>query len=770
MDGPIIDRGAASIAHEPEAWTADDDLAVLDAMPANTAILNAAGSVVAVSESWRQFALSNGYKDPALGLGRNYLEICRATDDEVAAKTEKGIAQILAARRSGIELEYPCHAPDKQRWFRLQAAPIAFKRELGALVMHTDITAEFLARRDLRRNMRRFREVAEILSDGLWETDALFRFTYLSDRFAETFGVPVGDAMGRTFEEVFIFTEAGGERLRQLMSAARPFRDEIFRLRLADGTGRICRFSGSQIVDTSGVVRGYRGTCADITQQVEAQEKADATNRRLLEAIEAMPRGFTLWDKDDRLIHTNSAYSKVYPGLESMMVPGLPFETLYRAIVDRGFINIPGDREAFIQGRLEKRRSGSHQITYEMRDGRWMQISLDLLSDGTLVNAHNDVTAIKRAETASRSKSELLQSILENMSEGILVTDAESRLVAWNENFRAMFDLAPALFRPGAPMRDITLELARRGEFGPGDPEEVASRRVVEIRQRIGTVQEVPRGNGQIVQVRTYAMPGGGIIIVYNDVTATKQADAARRAAEERARHMQKLDALGTLAGGIALELNNALVPIVSLTKRTMKSMPEGSRERENLGVVADAADRSRDLVSKISNFARKAGSGAGVTSIPIGIEAAVKALMATLPERISLATWVAPDMGLAQIEGDELQQVLINLATNAVQAIGDQRGAVTIEACRDDRPSTDGRKLVRITVRDDGPGMTAAVRERVFEPFFTTKPPGQGTGLGLSLVHSIVASHGGRIEVESEPGEGAAFHVLLEVAAAGDS
>ncbi|MCK6451886.1 MAG: PAS-domain containing protein [Alphaproteobacteria bacterium] len=757
-------RAIAPAVEAPAPWEPTDDFALLDAMPASTAILDCTGRIIAVSESWRQFALSNGYRDATLGVGRNYLEICRAADDPaVAAKVGAGITQILAARRSGFSIDYACHAPSKQRWFRLHAAPIAFKQELGALVMHTDITDEFLARRDLRRGIRRFQEVAEIVSDWLWETDTALRFTYLSDRFAEIVGIPVREATFRAFDDVFAFVDGPEDvgRLYSLLATQKKFRDETFRLRFPDGRVRLCRVSGGRIVDTKGNLRGFRGTGADITEQVEAQARADATSRRFLEAIDRMPRGITLWDEADRLIHANLAYKEIYPGLEEIMEPGLAFERLLRAILDGSYIDT-GDveRETFIAQRLERRRQGSHSVTLRMRTGRWEQIASDRMSDGSLLNCHADVTELKLAEREAKEKSELLQSILDNMSEGIIVTDEDLRLVAWNGSVQAMLELPDGLLEIGAELRALSLALARRGELGPGDPEQLATDRIAFIRDNVRVVREVRLRNGRTLQARTYQMPTDGLIIVYLDITSQKQAEA-------HARHMQKMDAVGTLAGGISHELNNALVPIISLTQRTLKAMPERSRERENLAVVAAAAARSRDLVGKILNFSRKSGRTDGATCVADGIQAALKALAAAIPAQIGVATEIAEDVGSARIDGDELQQVVINIVTNAAQAIGDRAGSIGIEASREPPSAAHPTGLIRITVRDDGPGIPEDARQRIFEPFFTTKPVGQGTGLGLSLVHAIVASHGGRVDVESEPGAGAAFHVLLEPAAA---
>jgi PAS domain-containing protein len=132
--------------------------------------------------------------------------------------------------------------------------------------------------------------------------------------------MPATDALGKALDDVLAFADGGeeSERFCGLLSAGKRFRDESFRLRLPDGRVRTCRFGGGPMIDTQDNLRGYRGTVADITEQIEAQGRADAVNRRLLEAIDKMPRGMTIWDENDRLLHANDAYKKVYPGLDVM--------------------------------------------------------------------------------------------------------------------------------------------------------------------------------------------------------------------------------------------------------------------------------------------------------------------------------------------------------------------------------------------------------------------------------------------------------------------
>jgi signal transduction histidine kinase len=239
------------------------------------------------------------------------------------------------------------------------------------------------------------------------------------------------------------------------------------------------------------------------------------------------------------------------------------------------------------------------------------------------------------------------------------------------------------------------------------------------------------------------------------------------RAAEQQLLESQKLEALGTLAGGVAHEINNSLVPTIALTKMVASKLPEESRERRNLMTALGGAERSRDLVKQILAFSRKDDEP---RQEPMDLAAAVRdavAMMrASIPTSIRIAERLAtvpPVVGNA----NQITQVVVNIMTNAAQAIGAAMGTITVElALVEGEPG--GAARVCLAISDTGCGMDEATRARIFEPFFTTKAVGTGTGLGLSIVHGIVTGHGGRIEVQSRVGEGARFAVCLPCAAGG--
>jgi PAS domain S-box-containing protein len=249
---------------------------------------------------------------------------------------------------------------------------------------------------------------------------------------------------------------------------------------------------------------------------------------------------------------------------------------------------------------------------------------------------------------------------------------------------------------------------------------------------------------------------------VIHDVTERRAAQQRQSELERQLLHSQKLDALGTLAGGIAHDLNNTLVPVIGLAKLTQERLAEGSRERANLNLIVKAGERARDLVQRILAFSRKDAPTRRPVDFAALLRDSLKILRASLPATLEIAEKIEEVPAILADPG-QLHQIVINLVVNAAQAIGDKMGKITISL---DMAATGvlGTLLpvVHLSVADTGHGMDEATQQRIFEPFFTTKPVGEGTGLGLSVVHGIVLQHGGRITVASSLGEGSRFDVLL--------
>jgi PAS domain S-box-containing protein len=245
-----------------------------------------------------------------------------------------------------------------------------------------------------------------------------------------------------------------------------------------------------------------------------------------------------------------------------------------------------------------------------------------------------------------------------------------------------------------------------------------------------------------------------------HDVTQRVLAAARERELERQLLHSQKLEALGTLAGGIAHDLNNTLVPIMALSKLTARRFESGTPVRNNLDTIYEASERARDLVRRVLAFSRKEEpeqqQEANLAEI---VREAMKLMRATVPTSIQLNAEIV-DVPAIRADGSQIHQVITNLVSNAAGAMANGMGTITVSL---GLPSGKrASKEIRLSVSDTGCGMDEATQQRIFEPFFTTKAVGQGTGLGLSIVHGIVSSHGGRIEVKSAPGKGTRFDLYF--------
>jgi PAS domain S-box-containing protein len=254
---------------------------------------------------------------------------------------------------------------------------------------------------------------------------------------------------------------------------------------------------------------------------------------------------------------------------------------------------------------------------------------------------------------------------------------------------------------------------------------------------------------------------------VLRDVTEIRFAERRRDELEAQLRHAQRLDAIGTLASGIAHDLNNTLVPVTALVPMMMRRSAPESRDHRDLEILAMAGNRARRLVQQILQFCRAEQPEKQSIKLSDQLREVLAMMRSTLPATIRIEEQIDD---VPEIFGDpgQLYQVFLNLITNAAYAIGIAPGkivvGVTEEAATPDRGLP--AQTIRVSVMDSGCGMPEDLRSRVFEPFFTTKPVSEGSGLGLSVVHGIVTSHGGRIAVDSKVDVGTRFDVYLPVVA----
>ena len=415
-----------------------------------------------------------------------------------------------------------------------------------------------------------------------------------------------------------------------------------------------------------------------------------------------------------------------------------------------------------------------------------------LLAAGLIVSALGSIAAFQLTRRRLRLEA-LTQELLDEVTER---RHSEQRLSRSEARYRVLVENSPDAillnqqgrisFVNNACVRLLraqsTADLVGKSVFDIADPEfhDV-------IRQRVGrmaqthvvlppTEQRLIRADGTTVDVEILSMPfetenGVVIQVTARDITQRKAAEAEHEALEAALRQSQKLEAVGTLAGGIAHDFNNILSAIVGNTRLLLEDLPETHPAARSVREIRSAAHRARDLVKRLMAFSRQQESQRVAVPIAPLITEVQQLLRATLPAGIELVAHTPPDKPSILGDATQIHQVLLNLCTNAWQSMpAGAHGRIEIEAttleareARAEVASLEGAaQYVRIAVRDNGSGMPGQTLEHIFEPFFTTKQPGEGSGLGLAVVHGIVQSHDGAITVTSRVGVGTTFLIYL--------
>jgi len=271
---------------------------------------------------------------------------------------------------------------------------------------------------------------------------------------------------------------------------------------------------------------------------------------------------------------------------------------------------------------------------------------------------------------------------------------------------------------------------------------------------------------------RAIKWPDGRLVRlqIATDITGIKELEKERQQAEFQFRQSQKMEAIGTLAGGIAHDFNNILSAIIGYSELCLIDAGHGSTIETNLNEVVRAGKRARDLVKQILAFSRNSEHDNKPVQIGPIVKETLKMLRSTLPTTIDIQQEIAPALDNVLADPTHIHQIIMNLCTNAAHAMQKQGGTLKVSAQNANLPDHSTEKsvdlkpgaYVRLIVRDSGHGIPNEIMEVMFDPYFTTKQHGEGTGLGLSVVHGIVNNYGGGITATSEPGQGASFEIYL--------
>jgi PAS domain S-box-containing protein len=430
---------------------------------------------------------------------------------------------------------------------------------------------------------------------------------------------------------------------------------------------------------------------------------------------------------------------------------------------------LEGETLAEMQRHLRAHGVGSFRAAHRRKDGTTFPVEARLalvLRDGAppLVVAYiRDLTEQEAMRRRLRTSEERYRLLMDLLPEGV---------VTYGRDGRVTFANAAAAHLVGAARADDLLGTRVLERVHPSSLAAVSAR----VSAALAGVPAPPmderlvRLDGTVFEgeVASAAVDADEVMVVIRDISERRRAEAERAALQERLRQSERIEALGTLAGGVAHDFNNVLAAILGHAEALACELADGSVGREDAEQITTAARRAKGVVQQILAFARRRPAEAAPVDVPRAVREELALVRAATPANVEIVLRVDDGAGAVRAEPTQLHQVLLNLCANARDAMAYRGGVLEIAVAPAEVPSQGAPPglapgpHVRLTVSDTGTGMDASTRARAFEPYFTTKPLGAGSGLGLSVVHGIAAGLGGAVRLESAPGEGTRVEVWL--------
>lgn len=518
------------------------------------------------------------------------------------------------------------------------------------------------------------------------------------------------------------------------------------------------------------LIAGFSAALARFGGQLrERSRQAQLAERRLSLAIETIPQGFALFDADDRLTVFNNAYREIYATSADVIRPGIRFEDLLRAGLERGqYAEARGHEEAWLSARVAEHRNPVGAVEQLTDAGRWLRIEERKTSDGSVVGLRSDITELKSRAFELSRQTALLQTTLQNMGEGIAVYDRDRKLIAWNGLCAELLQTPADMFREGVSFDRVVTFQAERGDFGEVAVEEDLARRIAAFHAETHWTRERRRNDGRTIEIRQYPMPDGGAVFLYRDITERSEYEArlneALRKAEEANRAKSEFLAM------ISHEIRTPMNAIMGLSA-ILSEQDLGAPERRYAEAISEAGERLLVIIGDLLDFSRLEAGKLSLAPRPFDVRRLVASAIDVArsePNARALALLDEIDDGVpATLVGDDgrISQVLVNLVGNAVKFT--ERGGVTVRVLRG-RDEAGDRTSLRFEVADTGAGIEAALQERLFQPF-ERGPAAEGkavsgAGLGLAICRRLVDLMEGRMGLVSAPGKGSTFWFEIPV------
>jgi two-component system cell cycle sensor histidine kinase/response regulator CckA len=688
------------------------------------------------------------------------------------------ICPVARARQSGAAEEDEVGSPDGRYW-HIRAYPVLGPRGAvsGVIEVTRDITDRVRAQMSLKESEERYRALVEHAGDAiLVAQDGLIQF--INPRATETLGRSAEELSGRPFID-FIHPDdralVSSCHFKRLAGEPVP---EVYPFRVIDKEGN------TRWVEINAAPIAWNGRPAtlnflrDITARTEAEQELTNALSLLSATLDATADGILVVDRQGKITSFNRTFLEMWRIPEEIIRSRDDDQALAFVLeqLQEPDLFLSKVRELYARPEAE-----SHDVLH-FKDGRVFERFSRPQRQGSAVVGRvwsfRDVTERYRAQQALATSEQRYRLLAENATDVIWTMDLDLRFTYLSPSVQRLRGysveealsqgleeiLTPASYR--AAMEALWDELETESESA--SPSREPRSRTLELEQRCKDGSTVWT-ESTITFLRDADGKPTGILGVTRDVSRRKEVEGHLRATREQLFHAQKMEAIGRLAGGIAHDFNNLLTVVDGYAQLSLAGLEEGSRLRKHLELISEASNKASGLTKQLLAFSRRQVMEMQVLDLNAVLRRLEAMLRPLLGKDIELAIVAAEGIGRVRADPTQVQQVILNLAANAKDAMPGG-GTLTIETANVEldehyvksHAETRPGPYVMLSVSDTGTGMTPEIRQRIFEPFFTTKELGRGTGLGLATVYGILRQSNAHIWVYSEPGQGTTFKIYF--------